>query len=232
MMETGFADGPPVRVSTSLSDLCAGVYLFCGIASALDGRDQHGRGAHVDIVMFDSTLSFLEHGMMAYIATGQNPERMGNHHPYMAPFDVFVTQDKPITICCGNDKLFTALCMALNATPLLHGPRYASNVLRVEHQAALKVEIEAVLVKQNAQVWLERIGQAGVPVAPLLRVSEALALPQTAARNMLVNAGGIIMPGNPVRISGYPDPHDRPGAAPLDRDGERVRQEFVPAASR
>ncbi len=86
---------------------CGGVYLFSGIVSALYGREKSQRGAHVDIAMFDATLSFLEHGLMAYIATwGKSPQRLGNRHPYMAPFDVFNTQDKPITICCGNDKLF------------------------------------------------------------------------------------------------------------------------------
>lgn len=106
MMETGYPDAPPVRVGTSLADLCGGVYLFSGIVSALYGREKSQRGAHVDIAMFDATLSFLEHGLMAYIATGKSPQRLGNRHPYMAPFDVFNTQDKPITICCGNDKLF------------------------------------------------------------------------------------------------------------------------------
>ncbi len=106
MMETGYPDAPPVRVGTSLADLCGGVYLFSGIVSALYGREKSQRGAHVDIAMFDATLSFLEHGLMAYIATGKSPQRLGNRHPYMAPFDVLNTQDKPITICCGNDKLF------------------------------------------------------------------------------------------------------------------------------
>ncbi|HHL5524504.1 TPA: CoA transferase, partial [Escherichia coli] len=70
MMETGYPDAPPVRVGTSLADLCGGVYLFSGIVSALYGREKSQRGAHVDIAMFDATLSFLEHGLMAYIATG------------------------------------------------------------------------------------------------------------------------------------------------------------------
>lgn len=72
MMETGYPDAPPVRVGTSLADLCGGVYLFSGIVSALYGREKSQRGAHVDIAMFDATLSFLEHGLMAYIATGSH----------------------------------------------------------------------------------------------------------------------------------------------------------------
>lgn len=111
MMETGYPDAPPVRVGTSLADLCGGVYLFSGIVSALYGREKSQRGAHVDIAMFDATLSFLEHGLMAYIATGKSPQRSKSPSLH-GTFDVFDTQDKPITICCGNDKLF--LCYAVH----------------------------------------------------------------------------------------------------------------------
>ncbi|MCU8647234.1 CoA:oxalate CoA-transferase, partial [Escherichia coli] len=200
MMETGYPDAPPVRVGTSLADLCGGVYLFSGIVSALYGREKSQRGAHVDIAMFDATLSFLEHGLMAYIATGKSPQRLGNRHPYMAPFDVFNTQDKPITICCGNDKLFSALCQALELTELVNDPRFSSNILRVQNQAILKQYIERTLKTQAAEVWLARIHEVGVPVAPLLSVAEAIKLPQTQARNMLIEAGGIMMPGNPIKI--------------------------------
>lgn len=225
-METGYPDAPPVRVGTSLADLCGGVYLFSGIVSALYGREKSQRGAHVDIAMFDATLSFLEHGLMAYIATGKSPQRLGNRHPYMAPFDVFDAQDKPITICCGNDKLFSALCQALELTELVNDPRFSSNILRVHNQAILKEYIERTLKTQVAEVWLARIHEVGVPVAPLLSVAEAINLPQTQARNMLIEAGGIMMPGNPIKISGCADPHVMPGAATLDQHGEQIRQEF------
>lgn len=226
MMETGFADGPPVRVGTSLSDLCAGLYMFSGIASALYAREKTGHGAHVDIAMFDSTLSFLEHGLMSYIATGESPPRLGNRHPYMAPFDVFDTQDKPITICCGNDGLFVALCGALDCPELVNDERFTSDQLRVQHQAELKKLIEGVLKTQTAETWLTKIHQAGVPVAPLLTVAQAVELPQTQARNMMVDVDGIRMPGNPIKISGYADPHKRPPAASLDQHGEQLRLEF------
>ncbi|RVR19098.1 CoA transferase, partial [Escherichia coli] len=206
MMETGYPDAPPVRVGTSLADLCGGVYLFSGIVSALYGREMSQRGAHVDIAMFDATLSFLEHGLMAYIATGKSPQ--------------------PITICCGNDKLFSALCQALELTELVNDPRFSSNILRIQNQAILKQYIERTLKTQAAEVWLAKIHEVGVPVAPLLSVAEAINLPQTQARNMLIEAGGIMMPGNPIKISGCADPHVMPGAATLDQHGEQIRQEF------
>lgn len=89
-----------------------------------------------------------------------------------------------------------------------------------------KQYIERTLKTQAAEVWLARIHEVGVPVAPLLSVAEAIKLPQTQARNMLIEAGGIMMPGNPIKISGCADPHVMPGAATLDQHGEQIRQEF------
>jgi len=230
MEETGFADGPPTRVGTSLSDLCGGVFLFCGIASALYAREKSGKGAHVDIAMFDATLAFLEHGFMSYVATGKAPERIGNRHPFMAPFDVFETADKPIVICCGNDHLFGLLCGAIERPDLALDPRFVDNGNRVAHQQALKRAIEASLKQQPAERWLDVIHTAGVPVAPLLNVAEAAQLPHVAARHMLIEAGGIKMPGNPVKISGYDDPLQRTGAPALNQHGAALREEFAAGA--
>lgn len=227
MMETGFTDGPPTRVGTSLSDLCGGIYLFCGIASALYGRERNGKGAHIDIAMFDSTLAFLEHGLMSYVATGQSPVRIGDRHPYMAPFDVYQTQDQPIAICCGNDKLFIDLCQALACPELPHDLRFISNAERVKNQAELKIILQQKLAHYTAEYWLECISQHQVPVAPLLDVAQAMALPQTQARNMLIEAGGVKVPGTPIKISGYPDPKVRQGAPALNEHGANIRAEFA-----
>jgi CoA:oxalate CoA-transferase len=232
MSATGFADGPPTRVGTSMSDLCGGVFMFCGIASALYAREKTGQGAHVDVAMFDATLAFLEHSFMSYVATGRAPERIGNRHPYMAPFDVYEAADQHFVICCGNDPLFARLCTALGLPELPADPRFLTNHDRMEHQAELKSALQQVLKQHSAQHWLSVIHAAGVPVAPLLDIAEAAQLPQTAARNMLIEAGGVQMPGNPIKISGYDDPKVRTGAPALDQHGAALRQEFaVPAAA-
>jgi CoA:oxalate CoA-transferase len=227
MSVTGLPDGPPTRVGTSLSDLCAGVFLFCGVASALYAREKSGKGARIDIAMLDSTMAFLEHGLMEYLATGKAPGRIGNRHPFMTPFDTFDTADRPFAICVGNDKLFAALCQAIGKPELVTQPRFKTNFDRMTNNVALKAELESVLKTQPAAHWLKFIGDAGVPVAPILNVAEAAQLPQIKARNMLIEAGGIQMPGNPVKISGYEDPAVRIGAPDLDQHGPALRKEFA-----
>jgi CoA:oxalate CoA-transferase len=234
MSVTGFPDGPPTRVGTSLSDLCAGMFLFCGVASALYARERTGKGSRVDIAMLDSMLAFLEHGLMEYVATGKAPGRIGNRHPFMTPFDTFDAADKPFAICVGNDKLFAALCEAIGKPELVTQPRFKSNFDRMTNNVALKAELESALKTQPAAHWLKVIRDAGVPVAPILNVAEAAQLPQTKARNMLIEAGGVQMPGNPVKISGYEDPAVRIGAPDLDQHGPALRKEFAtqsPAAA-
>ncbi len=227
MSATGFPDGPPTRVGTSISDLCAGMFMFCGIASALYGREQTGRGAHVDVAMFDSTLAILEHGMMDYVATGKAKERIGNRHPFMTPFDTFAAADTHFVIACGNDHLFDALCKAIGRPELLTDSRFVTNLDRTANNAVLKTELERTLARQPASYWLKVIHEAGVPVAPLLDVAQAAEHPQTRARNMLIEAGGVLMPGNPVKISGYEDPAVRVGAPTLDQHGAALRREFA-----
>jgi len=228
---TGFPDGPPTRVGTSLSDLCGGVFMFSGIASALYDRQKTGKGAHVDVAMFDATLAFLEHGFMSYVATGRAPGRIGNRHPYMAPFDVFEARDRQFVICCGNDSLFQKLCHAVARPELATDARFADNHDRMENSAALKAELERTLRDRDASHWLQVIHEAGVPVGPLLDIAEAAALPQTAARNMVIEAGGVRMPGNPIKISTYADPAVRPGAPSLDEHGASLRHEFAPVTA-
>ena len=230
MSVTGFPDGPPTRVGTSLSDLIAGVFLFSGIVSALYAREKIGKGARIDISMLDSTLSLLQHGVMEYVATGKASGRIGNRHPFMTPFDVFDSLDAPFVICAGNDKLFTALCQAIDKSSLVTDTRFFTNFDRMTNNIALKAELESVLKTQSADHWLKVIQEAGVPVAPLLNVAEAFQLPQVKSRNMLIEAGGVQMPGNPIKISGYDDPPVRIGAPDLNQHGAAIRAEFASSA--
>jgi CoA:oxalate CoA-transferase len=227
MSMTGFSDGPPTRVGTSLSDLCGGVFMFCGIASALYAREKTGKGAQIDVAMFDATLAFLEHGFMEFVATGKPLHRIGNRHPFMTPFDVFQSADKDFVICCGNDHLFVELCKVIGRPDLVTDSRFLSNQRRMENNAALKFELEVALKKQTSTHWLEVIHEAGVPVGPVLNVAEAAVHPQTKARNMLIEAGGVRMPGNPVKIAGYADPPTRIGAPTLNQHGDALRREFA-----
>ena len=230
MAVTGAADGPPVKPGVPIADLSAGLYAFGGIASALLGRATTGAGTHLDIAMYDATVSLLEGAALSFLATGREPGRIGNAHFAIAPFDTFACADRDITICAANDLLFGVLVTALGVPLLATDARFTSNALRHEHRAALKAQLEAVLRTSPGDHWLALLEAAGVPCGPISAIAEAAGSEQTRVRNMLVAAGGLPMPGNPVKASAYPDPPTRTAAPELDEHGALIRAELSRSA--
>ncbi len=227
MSETGFPDGPPTLVGASIADLTTGVYTVAAIVTALYARERSGRGTRIDVAMLDTMLSYLEHGFMQLAASGRPPGRIGNRHPSITPFDTFATADRQIVICAGDERLFAKLCAALGRDDLAADARFAGNALRTENEPALKAEIERALRPRDADHWLATLTAAGIPCAPINDVATIAASPQVAARNMLVTAGGVAMPGNPMKLAGYADPPTRREAPSLDEHGSALRAEFA-----
>ena len=226
MAITGAPGGERVKPGIPVADLAAGVYAYGGITAALLGQARTGRGTHLDLAMYDATLSLLESPALSWLATGVEPEPIGNAHFSIAPFDTFRCADRDITVCAANDSLFAALAGALGRPGLSADPRYASNALRHQHRLELKADLEAALGTAPAAHWLDELDLAGVPCGPIATVGEAVGSPQAAARRMVIDAGGLRVPGNPLKMSGWADPPARPAAPALDEHGALVRAEF------
>jgi CoA:oxalate CoA-transferase len=233
MSITGAPEGEPTKPGLPISDLAAGMYAFGAILAALRGRDtgagqaggKLGRGSRVDIAMHDATVSLLEGAALAFLASGQDPPRIGNAHYAIAPFDTFRARDRPLVICAANDGLFATLAATLERDDLVTNPLFVTNALRHDHRDALKVELESALAARTAAEWLEILGAAGVPCGPVSSVADALTSEQAVARGLVIDVGGLPMPGNPMKLSAYPDL--RPGPAPeLDQHGTALRAEF------
>ncbi len=227
MSMTGQPHSPPTRVGISIGDITAGLYLAIGLSAALHKRNSTGVGCKVDIGMLDCQVSILEGAVTDYLAAGLVAHPLGARHPSIAPFEVFQTQDKPIVIAAGNDHLFGLLCGALGRPEMAKDARYLTNEQRFEHVDALKAEIEALLASDNAVNWLDRLDKAGVPSGPLNTVREVVTNPQVAARNMIVDvsdpvAGPLKIAGNPIKVSGIPDPTSRPAAPQLDQHRDAI----------
>ena len=227
MAITGAEGGLRTKPGIPVADLSAGLYAFGGITSALVGRAATGRGTHLDIAMYDATVSLLEGAALSFLATGDDPGPIGNAHFTIAPFDTFRCRDRDITICAANDTLFAELCRALGLPGLPSDPRFLSNAARHASRVALKAELETVLHTADAGHWLDLLDLAGVPSGPISSVAEAVGSEQTRMRHMVVEAGGLPAPGNPVKVSGYDDPEVRRAAPGLDEHGTALRAEFA-----
>jgi CoA:oxalate CoA-transferase len=226
MSVTGQPSGPPTKAGTSIADITAGLFALSGIAAALYHRTRTGAGMKVDVAMLDGQLAILESAVMRYAATGQVPRPIGNRHPSITPFEVYEAADRPVVICAGNDGLFATLCRTLGRPDLAADLRFATNDDRTRHPAELKAALEEVLRTAPAAHWLGLLEAAGVPCAPIQTIAEAVEHPQTQARNMIVQAGGLRMAGNPIKLAPFADPPERRPAPALDADGPRLRQEF------
>jgi CoA:oxalate CoA-transferase len=228
MSVTGHPGQKPARIGVSIGDLGAGIYTALGIASALYHRERTGEAVKVDVSMLDCQLSLMENPAMRYLATGDVPGPMGGRHATITPFAIFETRDKPIVIAAGNDALFRKLCAALGKPEWAADPRFVSNDMRRGLAEELGRMIEAVLASHPASHWLAHMEEAGIPAGPINTIAEALEHRQVAARQMVVEAGGMRMVGNPVKIMPFAANDDavRTPAPRLDGDRERLLREF------
>jgi CoA:oxalate CoA-transferase len=223
MSITGNEGQPPARVGMSIGDMGAGLYTAVAVNAALLHRERTGESTKVDIAMFDCQLALLENAIMRYTVEGEVPGPLGARHPTITPFQAFRTRDGALIIAAGNDGLFVKMCDALGLSGLAGSPDYKTNALRLKHHHQLEHSIESVLKGGTTSHWLEVLGKAGVPCGPINNVAQAIAHPQVAARNMLVevpdgSGGTLKLAGNPLKMSAFADPTTRRAAPDLDAD--------------
>jgi CoA:oxalate CoA-transferase len=226
MSVTGFPDGLPTRVGTSVGDLAAGMFAYGAILTALMARERSGKGTTIDVAMLDGVFALLEHGLMDALAKHVDPTRIGNRHPSISPFDAFTCKDRMLVICCGTDDLFQRLCDTLGLSSLKSDDRYATNEKRNENQASLKKVIEEALKQDAAQSWRIKLESAGIPVGLVQTVAEAEAMEQIRVRNMIISLGERSVPGNPIKFGAYDSSPANLAPPALDQDGARLRKEF------
>jgi CoA:oxalate CoA-transferase len=231
MSITGHPGMPLTRIGTSIGDLGGGLFSAIAINAALLHRERTGEATKIDVSLFDCQLALLENAIMRYTTTGEIPGPMGARHPSITPFEAFATADGNIIIAAGNDGLFGKLAQALDRADLGQNPSYRTNALRNQHQAALKDEIEGVLRGAGTDHWIAVLEAAGVPCGPVNNIAQALAHPQTAARNMLISVedpvtGPLQLAGNPIKLSAFDDPPSRAPAPDLDADRDRILREL------
>jgi crotonobetainyl-CoA:carnitine CoA-transferase CaiB-like acyl-CoA transferase len=209
---TGFADGPPVKVGTSVADLVSGMAAAQGITLALLARARTKRGQKVEISMQDVMASLLTYQAGLYFATGQRPSRRGNAHPSIVPYEVFKAADAYLTLGVANNGLWRQCCTALGRPDLVTDARFDTEAKRVEHRAVLVPLLNEIFGTRDADEWLKRLDAVGVPAGRINTVAEVCESEHLKARDMIVTlshptAGNVTVLGVPIRL------HATPGAA-------------------
>jgi crotonobetainyl-CoA:carnitine CoA-transferase CaiB-like acyl-CoA transferase len=186
MSITGEPDGAPMKVGVAITDVITGLYAA---ASALAGLYAVGKGAaapHFDLALADCTLASLVNVAQATLLTGQRPQRWGNAHPQIVPYEAFATADGHLVLAIGADRQWQRFCRAVERNDLAQDARFATNPDRVQNRTALIPVLQELLARRTTTEWQALLTSAEVPHSPVLALDEVLALPQVAAREMVL----------------------------------------------
>ena len=209
MSLTGEPDGQPQKVGIPLADLFAGLYGCIGILAALRHKEATGLGQQVDIGMLDTHVAWLANQGMNYLATGENPPRLGNQHPNIVPYQVFATADGHVVLSIGNDPTFERFCRNVGLDDLVADARFATNAARVQNRQLVTDTLAPVLRSHPTAWWVERLEALSIACGPINKLSEVFADPQVqargAVREMEHGSGAKVkVIANPVRLSETP----------------------------
>ena len=203
MSLTGDPEGAPTKVGVALTDVFAGLYSVIAIQAALAERERSGEGRHIDISLFDVQAAVLANQSLNYLVSGQAPERLGNRHPNIVPYQTFEASDGHLVVAVGNDGQFQRFCEVLGAPELAQDARFHSNPLRVTHRDALLALLEPRLRERSRAQWLAALEAAGVPSGPIQDLEELFRDPQLVFRGLQIETRGEdTLPGvaSPIRF--------------------------------
>lgn len=230
MSVTGEAGREPLRVGVALIDVMTGLYATTAILAALQGRTLTDKGTHIDCALLDVAVTTLANQATSYLVSGKAPQRMGNGHPSIVPYQAFATADGYVILAVGNDAQYRKFCDVAGRMDLADDERYLTNPQRVANRASLVPELDRVLRTRSSADWSEVLEREGVPCAPINDIQQVFADEQVRARGQkldLPDASGPPVPSvaSPALFDGVRAVSLRPPPR-LDEHGEEIRLEL------
>jgi crotonobetainyl-CoA:carnitine CoA-transferase CaiB-like acyl-CoA transferase len=213
MSVTGEADenpgGGPQRAGVALADILSGMYATVAILAALRHRDQGGGGQQIDIGMLDVQVAVLANQGMNYLATGKAPQRMGNGHPNIVPYQAFPTADGHIILAVGNDAQYGRMCRAMGRPDLAEDPRFQTISNRVANRRELLPMLEEITRQRSIDEWVAAMEAVDVPCGPINTIDRTFADQHVVARGMQLElphsrSGSVPSIASPMRFSKTP----------------------------
>ena len=207
--------GGPQKVGVAVADLFTGMYATTAILAALRHRDLTGEGQAIDMALLDTQVAMLANLGANYLTSGVVPQRMGNAHQNIVPYQVFEVADGHMIVAVGNDGQFAKFCEVAGQPELASDARFARNADRVRHRAVLVPLLAAFMKTRTRADWLGSLEAAKVPCGPINDLADVFADPQVLAREMTVEmphplSGSVRLVASPMKFSATPVQYRRP----------------------
>ena len=208
MSLTGEPGGQPMKVGIGIADVMCGMYAAVGILAALRHRDATGEGQHIDLALVDSQIAWLINEGVNYLTSGAVPQRRGNGHPNIVPYQVYAAADGHVILAVGNDSQFARFADWLGHPELAEDQRFATNPARLANRDVLNATIEPIMSMRSMAQITAGLEAIKVPVGPVNTLDQVFASDQVAARDMQIDmdsaAGPVHLIGNPLKLSKTP----------------------------
>src|SRR5476651_561616 len=228
---TGMADGPPTRVGVAISDIFTGCYSVIGILAAVAQREKTGKGCYVDTALVDSTVGVLANQALNYLVSGAVPQRIGNSHPNIVPYQEFPVADGHIIVATGNDNQYIKFCNVLGAPEFGQNPDYKDNIGRLKHSGELVGKLTVLTRRMTRDDLLAKLEAQGVPAGPINNLEQVFTDAQVIHRGMKLDlpskaAKSGIIPGvrTPIVMDGWRAASERPAPRLGEHNAEILRE--------
>jgi formyl-CoA transferase len=213
MSITGERDGQPgagpQKVGIAITDVLTGMYASVAILAALTHRERTGEGQYIDAALLDTIVAFNANQICSYFASGKIPQRYGNAHAQVVPYEVFPTADGHIILAVGNDSQFASFCQAAGCPELAEEARFKTNPARIVHRGELIPLIAEIMRTRTKREWIELLEAANVPCGPINNMKEVFEDPQVQHRQLRLEMQHSLgcaasMVRSPLRLSETP----------------------------
>lgn len=185
MSVTGPVEGPPYKVGVAIVDITAGLFASSAILAALHHRNRTGQGQLIDISLLDTQIGWLVNQAHNFFATGETPERFGNAHPNIVPYEIFRAKDGYLALAVGNDRQYRRFCELAACPELWEDERFRTNAGRVEHRKTLVPLLQDLIDERTVKEWVDLLSENRIPAAPINDLPTLFQDPQVAARQMM-----------------------------------------------
>jgi len=202
MSLTGEPDGMPMKTGVAITDVMTGLYATVGVLAALHERERTGKGRHIDVALLDVQVATLANQALNALTSGASPNRHGNAHPNIVPYQAFACADGHLVLTVGNDAQFARLANLLGHPEWAEDPAYATNAARVGNREVLVAMIQSRLLGRERDDWLAELEVRGIPAGPINTLTEVFDDPQVRHRGMARQIDGVPQVANPLRFDG------------------------------